>query len=185
MARSSVTLQKLINTDVLPNISAKNVHALNPLSVGSYSLVYNGTRFYIGEILDVYKKGSSSRYGSIEDPTATSGLSYISFRVYLPLVTSSEEDSDDEEYESDADAETGAPLFSCRDKTVVIYTHAKAEHLVFHLGRSIFEKTGSAAHQTLTKDAAIRWNMITRPKRVKIAIQKAIPKVVLRLKKTA
>lgn len=97
------TLQQLVNQNgefifinnvftnglasVLPNISAKNVHQLNPLSVGSFGLMWNGTRFYIGEILDVYKKGTNSRYGSIEDSSTASGLSYLSLRVYLPLGT--------------------------------------------------------------------------------------------------
>ncbi|KAJ7136428.1 hypothetical protein C8R43DRAFT_820099, partial [Mycena crocata] len=91
-----------------------------------------GTRFYIGEILDVYKKGANSRYGSVEDCTSISGLSYMSLRVFLALGTVHDEDDD-----RDA-AEIDAPLFSCHDKSAHIYTHARMDHLIFHLGPDIF-----------------------------------------------
>ena len=42
-------------------------------------------RFYIGEILDLYKKGNSSRYGSVESTHDVSQLAWLSLRVYLPL----------------------------------------------------------------------------------------------------
>ncbi|KAJ7430573.1 hypothetical protein B0H11DRAFT_1942811 [Mycena galericulata] len=96
----------------------------------TYTVTWNGTRFYVGEILDVYKQGASSRYGSIRNPTTTSGLAYISMRVYLSLTTARQSslllvpvhadfsiqgaDSDDED---DRDpTEINAPVFSCRDK---------------------------------------------------------------------
>jgi hypothetical protein len=41
-------------------------------------------RFYIGEVLDIYKQGTGSRYGSVNDVSTTSGLSYLALRVYLP-----------------------------------------------------------------------------------------------------
>jgi hypothetical protein len=41
--------------------------------------------FYIGEVLDIYKQVVSSCYGSVDDATSTSSLSYLAFRVYLPL----------------------------------------------------------------------------------------------------
>jgi hypothetical protein len=41
--------------------------------------------FYIGEILDLYKKGNSSRYGSVESTDNISQLAWLSLRVYLPL----------------------------------------------------------------------------------------------------
>ena len=41
--------------------------------------------FYIGEVLDIYKQAASSRYGSVDDATTASSLSYLALRVYLPL----------------------------------------------------------------------------------------------------
>jgi hypothetical protein len=45
-------------------------------------------RFYIREVLDIYKLGTSSRYGSVDDTCTASGLSYLALRVYLPLMVS-------------------------------------------------------------------------------------------------
>jgi hypothetical protein len=41
--------------------------------------------FYIGEILDIYRQATGSRYGSVDDAVSASGLSYLALRVYLPL----------------------------------------------------------------------------------------------------
>jgi hypothetical protein len=81
------TISVLNRQTVLPNLIAKKVHQLNPLAIGYMTLIWNGTRFYIGEVLDVYKKGASSRYGSVPGATSISGLAYLSLRVYLPLTT--------------------------------------------------------------------------------------------------
>lgn len=72
---------------VLPNVVVKNVHQLNPLAVGSMTVMWSGTRFYFGEILDVIKKGANGRYGSLPSSPSISGLSFLSLRVYLPLTT--------------------------------------------------------------------------------------------------
>ena len=42
-------------------------------------------RFYIGEVLDIYKQAASSHYGSVDDATTASSLSYLALTVYLPL----------------------------------------------------------------------------------------------------
>src|ERR1700683_3978888 len=42
-------------------------------------------RFYVGEVLDIYKQAASSRYGSVDDATSASSLSYLALRVYLLL----------------------------------------------------------------------------------------------------
>lgn len=44
----------------------------------------NEARMYVGQVLDLYKH-VSRRHGSVDQATSTSGLSYISLRVYLPL----------------------------------------------------------------------------------------------------
>ncbi|KAJ7080860.1 hypothetical protein C8R44DRAFT_754213 [Mycena epipterygia] len=113
---------------LLPNITAKNVHALNPLSVGSYAVMWNGTRFYIGEILD----------------------------------DSSEPDQSDDEDDRDP-ALIDAPIFSCRHKTVLLYTHAKIDHLLFNLGSEAFEKGRRGGALTLTQPAALKWTTLTKP----------------------
>ncbi|KAK6992340.1 hypothetical protein R3P38DRAFT_2496097, partial [Favolaschia claudopus] len=71
----------------LPNVVAKNVHPLNPLAIGSMTNMWNGTQFYIGEILDVIKKGANGRYGSLQSSASPSGLAFLSLKVYLPLTT--------------------------------------------------------------------------------------------------
>ena len=42
-------------------------------------------RFYIGQVLDLYKRGANSRYGSVESASTAQGLFWLSLRVYLPL----------------------------------------------------------------------------------------------------
>ena len=42
-------------------------------------------RFYIGEILDLYKKGNNGRMDLLSPPTTVSQLAWLSLRVYLPL----------------------------------------------------------------------------------------------------
>ena len=41
--------------------------------------------FYIGEILDIYKQATESCYGSVNEATSVSSLSYLGLCVYLPL----------------------------------------------------------------------------------------------------
>ncbi|KAJ7724790.1 hypothetical protein B0H16DRAFT_1698555 [Mycena metata] len=157
-------VQRLVNADVLPNIIAKNVHQLNPLSVGHMTIMWNGTRFYIGQILDVYKKGANSRHGSIPSPISISGRSFISLRAYLPLGTGGIPDVD-EDLEDSGECEV-APLFSCHHKNLPlrIHTHAKVDHLLFNLGPDIFEKAGPGVRHRSLKDHAARcWISLTQP----------------------
>lgn len=44
----------------------------------------DGGRFFIGEVLDLYTKGSG-RHCSVDTVDKASDLSYLSLRVYLPL----------------------------------------------------------------------------------------------------
>ncbi|KAG5650964.1 hypothetical protein H0H81_010386 [Sphagnurus paluster] len=53
----------------LSYLSQKNVTALNPIQRDSYVIMRTKARFYIGQVLDLYKKGASSRYGSIDMST--------------------------------------------------------------------------------------------------------------------
>ncbi|KAF8156205.1 hypothetical protein K438DRAFT_2076139 [Mycena galopus ATCC 62051] len=136
------TVQSLVDAHVLPNIVAKNVHSLNPLALGHWVAVWNGVRFYIGEILDVYKRGANSRYGSVPSADSISGVSFLSLRVYLPLTMVAiaapqlpDEEEEDESDEETPDEDLVAPLFSCHHQNLRIrlYTHAKIDHLIFNL----------------------------------------------------
>jgi len=70
----------------LPNLTTKNISVIHPLVLGSFVIAHTPQRHFIGEVLNVYKKGSSSRYNSITSTSSDSELSYISLRVHLPLV---------------------------------------------------------------------------------------------------
>jgi hypothetical protein len=70
----------------LPHVSTRNVNGLFYLKRGSFLIVRNDKRTYIGEVLDLYKTASGDRYGSVKTASAVSELQYFSVRVYLPLV---------------------------------------------------------------------------------------------------
>ncbi|KAJ7648321.1 hypothetical protein DFH06DRAFT_1135766 [Mycena polygramma] len=137
--------------------------------------MWNGKRFYIGEIMDVYKKAASSRYGSIEDATTASGLSYLSLRVYLALGTGATETEADAETEAD----TTELWFSCYDRKAHLHTHAEAQHMIFNLGPDIFdsERDSGGVHRVLLPRVASRWNVLTRPGKVSEEIQTLTIKV--------
>ena len=76
-------------SDLVPNLAEKNINAVNTLRKGCFVVMRNvtkqGGRFYIGEVLDMYKKGASKRHCSIDIATSTVALSYLSLRVFLPV----------------------------------------------------------------------------------------------------
>jgi hypothetical protein len=49
----------------------------------------NNTHEYIGEVLDIYKKGANGCYSSLDAAPSTTGLSSLSLHVYLPMQTMS------------------------------------------------------------------------------------------------
>jgi hypothetical protein len=55
------------------------------IELGYFVVMRNKKTMYIGEVLDIYKKGNNSKYGSIEFATTASSLSFLAVRVYLPL----------------------------------------------------------------------------------------------------
>ena len=64
----------------LPNLGSKNVTALHPLKRDMFVIMRSSTdRFYIGQVLDLYKRGANSRYGSVELASTAQGLSWLSF----------------------------------------------------------------------------------------------------------
>jgi hypothetical protein len=73
-----------------PNIAGQNINMIYRLLCGNFVIMCTEIqRFYIGEVLDIYKQGTSSRYGSVDDASTASGLSYLALRVYLPLTVTS------------------------------------------------------------------------------------------------
>jgi hypothetical protein len=66
-------------------LAGQNINSIFRLERGNFVMMSTKRRFYIGEVLDIYKQVVSSRYGSVEDATTASSLSYLALRVYLPL----------------------------------------------------------------------------------------------------
>lgn len=157
-------------------ISTCNVTGLYFLKVKkSFVIVRNEKRFYIGEVLDLYKCAVGNRYGSVEAASKVEELQYLSLRVYLPLTTvcrhydsklfllrilqgAIAEDGDDSGSESEA------PLFSCYHGNTYakIHTHASAEHVLYHLGWAVMQKVSRRTF-LLTADATKHWCALTKP----------------------
>ena|ERR1700728_1159561 len=69
------------------NIAGQNINSIYRLRGGHFVIMCTDLlRFYIGEVLDIYKQGTSSRYGSVDDAATASGLSYLALRVYLHYI---------------------------------------------------------------------------------------------------
>ncbi|KAL1941731.1 hypothetical protein VTO73DRAFT_6731 [Trametes versicolor] len=165
----------------LPNIASKNVNAVYPLRPGNFVIMRSSTDtslLYIGEILDLYKY-VSRRHGSIDSAAGLSGLSYMSLRVYLPLVVGTspgvtastrglKDGEGTEELDSDADPddsddeEPTITHFSCLSKSVDIFTHGFAHELVYHLGPNVMQGTPQVC--TLKPWAAARWAILRKLK---------------------
>jgi hypothetical protein len=68
-------------------------------------------------------------------------------------------------------------MFSCRDKSAQIYTHAKVEHLLFNLGSNAFEKAQNGGYRMLTPHAGVKWTTLTRPGPVAQEVKKLTIKI--------
>ena len=79
--------QLVFDNPELPNLSTKNVNAIFQITLNSFVIMRNDSRMYIGKILDMYKKGSSGRYGLVTKSTNLAELQAVSLLVYLPLLT--------------------------------------------------------------------------------------------------
>ena len=84
---SSGPTPSLKSQPLLPGILAQNISILQPVLLGAFVIMRTPKRFYIGEVLNLYKRGirNNSRYGSIEKATSVGELSWLSLRVFLPL----------------------------------------------------------------------------------------------------
>ena len=70
----------------IPNLAGQNINSICQLERGNLGMMLTTmNHFYVGEVLNIYKQAASSRYGSVDDATSASSLSYLALRVYLPL----------------------------------------------------------------------------------------------------
>jgi len=140
----------------LPNLTSKNVTVLHPLKRDMFVIMRSSTdRFYIGQVLDLYKRGANSRYGSVESASTAQCLSWLSLRVYLPLqlVLGSDDDEDEEE---------NVPDFTCtlRTNKYHLHTHAPADHLICHLGTRNALLGDNLLRKSLSQLAASHWKAV-------------------------
>jgi hypothetical protein len=68
---------QLLLESVVPNISGQNVNTFVPLQCGNFVIISTKLRFYVGEVLDIYKQAVGSCYGSVDDANSASGLSFL------------------------------------------------------------------------------------------------------------
>ncbi|KIJ07765.1 hypothetical protein PAXINDRAFT_19069 [Paxillus involutus ATCC 200175] len=114
-------------------------------------------RFYIGEVLDIYKKGTNSRYGLLDSSESFADLAFLSLRVYLPLSGESTS-GDDAMYEDD----DSLPSFTKFYHTYHLHTHAPISNILYHLGSKTFDGHDRSTPR-LTASAAKHWLTLTRP----------------------
>jgi len=66
-------------------MGSRNVNGVFRLLVGNFVIIRTDNRTFIGEVLDIYKKGMSNHYASIESADSLSQLAAVAVRAYLPL----------------------------------------------------------------------------------------------------
>ncbi|KAF9548288.1 hypothetical protein CPC08DRAFT_729533 [Agrocybe pediades] len=149
---------------ILPNIKSKNVTPINPLQLGNYLIMRTERRYYIGQILDIYKRGSSSRYGSIASTDNLQSIAFLSLRVFLALQVQA--DDSDEESDSEHDDKL-APDFSSIGGAhkYHLHTHAPSSTVVYHLGCNALVGD-HPSRKSLTPLAASHWNAVQSAKSI-------------------
>lgn len=63
---------------MVPSLINRNVSTFMPLTPGKLVTMQRTERFYLGEVVDIYRKGSNNRYNTIESAADTTSLSYLS-----------------------------------------------------------------------------------------------------------
>ncbi|KAJ3502810.1 hypothetical protein NLJ89_g8719 [Agrocybe chaxingu] len=173
--RSSAILTKSISPNVsnsrseLPNISSKNVTLLHILQRGSFVIMQSPKHFYIGEVLDIYKRGTSGRYGSVTTASSIQGLAWLSLRVYLPLAMTINPNGENAEDDDNDDDEVGQPTpdFICTigNHKFHLHTHAAIGQLIYHLGKGAL--TGDKPlRKSLVSWVAGHWHAVQRARAV-------------------
>ncbi|KAJ3727641.1 hypothetical protein C8R42DRAFT_620753 [Lentinula raphanica] len=169
--------KSLESVDALPNLGIKNVTVLYPLVPHTFVLMKTSMRMYIGQVLDIYKKGQSSRYGSVNKATEISGLSFLSLRVFLPLVTASDDgDTSGSGSGSDTDEEDAPiPHFSCLGsgrKRFHLHTHAPIADVLYHLGKDAL--SGPLDKMQLNERCAQKWSLFQK-REIRAALKASAP----------
>ncbi|KAK0241045.1 hypothetical protein EDD85DRAFT_948137 [Armillaria nabsnona] len=71
-------IEAIVNPKVVPSLINRNVSTFMPLTPGKACYKAKNQALYLSEVLDIYRKGSNSRYNSIESAADTISLSYLS-----------------------------------------------------------------------------------------------------------
>ncbi|KAG1846967.1 hypothetical protein C8R48DRAFT_765007 [Suillus tomentosus] len=158
----------------LPYIASKNVHTLHPLCHSSFVIIRNEKRMYIGEVLNLYKKGKNW-HGSVPSSSNSAELSYLSLRVYHALDSDIQLGASDDDNNENSSDGTNLPMFSRSLKTFKLHTHAPIQQLIYHLNGNPFAQQ-LHNHLTLTAEAGARWATLSRPS-VKCVILKLLPTI--------
>ncbi|KAF8169334.1 hypothetical protein K438DRAFT_1774346 [Mycena galopus ATCC 62051] len=165
---AATTVQSLVPPTVLPNVGSKNVNVLFPIRLGNFLVMRTTQCMYIGEVMDIFKKGSNGRYGSIESAASTSEIHAFSLRVYLPLQTMI---PDVDESDDDDHANLDIPKFSCvaNGAKYHLHTYALAPTLLYHLGPNVLSSVAPVNSESpqgslmgLTGQAGARWMALSR-----------------------
>ncbi|KAJ4480786.1 hypothetical protein C8R41DRAFT_771229 [Lentinula lateritia] len=185
-------INKIVGSvNVLPNLGAKNVTALNPLTPQSFVLMRTAQHIYIGQVLDIYKKGQNSRHGSVATATDLSGLSYLSLRVFLPLglpIVSSiiHDDSSENSDESGSDDEAAScPQFSCHTpgRSFHLHTHAPIANVLYHLGQDAL--SGPLNRMELNERSRKRWTVFRKKETKKVLEEVPVLKIKIPARKSS
>ncbi len=62
-----------------------NVNGVFCLFVGNFMIIWTNNHTFIGEVLNIYKKGMNNSYASIESANSLSQLAIVVMQAYLPL----------------------------------------------------------------------------------------------------
>ncbi|TFK58820.1 hypothetical protein BDN72DRAFT_949631 [Pluteus cervinus] len=165
----------------IPHLAERNVTVLHKLKRHSFLIMRTSTRYYIGEVLDIYKKGQNSRYGSINTSSTLQEISWLSLRVYLMLQVGMINGESYDQDSSSSDGGDSTPDFSCTGGGKAKYhlhTHAPVHHVVYHLGANAM--TGPFQKKALTPLAASRWAALNQAM-AKSVIEKAMPALTIRI----
>ncbi|KAF9236407.1 hypothetical protein BU15DRAFT_76980 [Melanogaster broomeanus] len=153
-------IAQLVMPQELPNLQTKNVSKLFPLEHHSVVIVHSTAWFYIGEVLDIYKKGTNNHYGSIDSSECLSNLSFLSLLVYLPL--SGETTGLDSAIYEDDDYEDSRPTFTKFHHSYHLHMHAPISNILYHVGKRALIGSNPRALR-LTAEATKHWVSLMRP----------------------
>ncbi|KAF9234524.1 WD40-repeat-containing domain protein [Melanogaster broomeanus] len=168
-------IAQLVMPKELPNLESKNVSKLFPVQRHLFFIVRSAVRFYIGEVLDIYKKETNStrltRFLGIPFGPHVSFAACLStfvgskseciLQLQLSGVIQECTSSDGAMYEAD-NSEDSLPTFTKFHHTYHLHTHAPISNILYLLGSGAFDGPNLRALR-LTVKAAKHWLVLTRP----------------------